>query len=148
MRLWVEIVESNNYEGKLVRQPLYEAVSWNNHNRIPSPVLHPSASLWGCELKCLLGQCRDYARPVSLFMRLWVEMIKSCICEMCDASQPLYEAVSWNIAGYRTYCDDWSQPLYEAVSWNVVTCTITMQAQFVSLFMRLWVEIRHYLDNG
>ena len=54
VRLWVEMYKRNNYFA-----------------------LCMSASLWGCELKCLRGN--DLVTPVSvsLLVRLWVEMSRS-----------------------------------------------------------------------
>ena len=101
-------------------QPLREAVSWNAS----------SVSL-------------IYVFPVSLFVRLWVEMspylrdiaggITSASswgcelkCQCLDAAsralcQPLREAVSWNICRRRFDENACCQPLREAVSWNI-TC--------------------------
>ena len=78
-----------------------------------------SASLWGCELKYdWMDQAKRDA-AVSLFMRLWVEILNA-------------------ITGRRERS---CQPLYEAVSWNAINCNPFMAAQYVSLFMRLWVEM-------
>ena len=54
--------------------------------------------------------------------------------------QPLYEAVSWNNSETELWPGAYGQPLYEAVSWNV-NPIFKKFISFVSLFMRLWVEI-------
>ena len=120
------------------RQPLREAVSWNNV--VISPIMRcnvslfvrlwveiplnrkmasvaSSASSWGCELKSYkqLG-IPDWG--VSLFVRLWVEITVEKFSMSDIRCQPLREAVSWNIQG--VFSGNWRQ---------------------VSLFVRLWVEI-------
>ena len=55
---------------------------------------------------------------VSLFVRLWVEIMNLAVFRRLRECQPLREAVSWNIqrTNYRNNC--LCQPLREAVSWN------------------------------
>ena len=77
----------------------------------------PSASSWGCELKC------DYWK--------W---------NYIETGQPLREAVSWNTCWSMWMTCRNSQPLREAVSWNVIFGVRNTGTQ-VSLFVRLWVEI-------
>ena len=78
-----------------------------------------SASSWGCELKWICNQNRE---------RRW-----SC--------QPLREAVSWNKTVTGEPERHRSQPLREAVSWNP-SLSFYQFPLVVSLFVRLWVEIR------
>ena len=98
-----------------------------------------SASSWGCELKCLYWQIKFTQIIVSLFVRLWVEIMtgedksndnksaSSWGCELkfliiiasiLKCSQPLREAVSWNTLMKKKWKRKKSQPLREAVSWN------------------------------
>ena len=99
-----------------------------------------SASSWGCELKYHNGTFTHTGIVVSLFVRLWVEITtrlawlmdgimsaSSWGCELkyghCygrrrNTSQPLREAVSWNINSRPRDTRYFSQPLREAVSWN------------------------------
>ena len=80
---------------------------------------------------------------VSLFVRLWVEILKAARLSHFRNCQPLREAVSWNcplLYLYRLYSR--CQPLREAVSWNPNLFIIQIRI-VVSLFVRLWVEIRH-----
>ena len=77
----------------------------------------PSASSWGCELK------------YSWMQRKYVSY-----------SQPLREAVSWNTSMKPVLSLTSRQPLREAVSWNEFDAFDFSDA-FVSLFVRLWVEI-------
>ena len=99
-------------------QPLREAVSWNKI-------------------------CLKKAEPnqVSLFVRLWVEMWmwKEEIHHQC--CQPLREAVSWNVFTGRCFFPEVCQPLREAVSWNISNIRNRLHGK-VSLFVRLWVEMK------
>ena len=94
-----------------------------------------SASLWGCELKChdhwflsdhipvsllvrlwveimtLIAFCNRYL--VSLLVRLWVEIVRFCPCSICGR-QPPCEAVSWNAPS--RYC--WKPVLRSASLWG------------------------------
>ena len=122
-----------------------------------------SASSWGCELKYLITWIPNIASTVSLFVRLWVEILThyhkkhSPIVSLfvrlwveihtltvfwkAFSCQPLREAVSWNVEKLNGMSEGQSQPLREAVSWNVWNC-ITITDDTVSLFVRLWVEIQ------
>ena len=57
-----------------VGQPPCEAVSWNINIRSDRSIGNPSASLWGCELKCHCRNSGTRGCEVSLLVRLWVEM--------------------------------------------------------------------------
>ena len=122
-------------------QPPCEAVSWNVLTIVALSDESSSASLWGCELKCFeflfsLGEI-----PVSLLVRLWVEIHQRSGSGKAQQGQPPCEAVSWNIMACACFVGDrvsllvrlWvempvllslllppcSQPPCEAVSWNV-----------------------------
>ena len=122
-------------------QPPCEAVSWNlvAYCIIPRDV--PSASLWGCELKCKVrghtyrtgirqppceavswNEYTDHkaniVEVVSLLVRLWVEIHQVNCQGVMGSGQPPCEAVSWN---------------------NI--CTEHSTCICVSLFVRLWVEM-------
>ena len=145
----------------------------------------PSASSWGCELKFLVNHHRlqlysgqplreavswngllkslEMSRKVSLFVRLWVEIHRSCRNSNPGSCQPLREAVSWNMTGDYMVAVQEGQPLREAVSWNSLcqrnltekvgsasswgcelkyySLIITGKCFTVSLFVRLWVEM-------
>ena len=75
VRLWVEMSDNWRLRKMTNRQPLREAVSWNNFSLHNGWLSILSASSWGCELKCAK---RCWNRPRS-------------------KGQPLREAVSWNI---------------------------------------------------
>ena len=79
--------------------------------------------------------------PVSLFVRLWVEMRIIIVMEKWSRSQPLREAVSWNEHFRRDIRILCRQPLREAVSWNKLRPRVLARVSAVSLFVRLWVEI-------
>ena len=81
-----------------------------------------SASSWGCELKYSLKHLNHAPHSVSLFVRLWVEML---ICNKIQVS--LTSASSWG-------CELKYVRLCEYVSWYIV-----------SLFVRLWVEMHSVL---
>ena len=79
---------------------------------------------------------------VSLFVRLWVE-----ITQTSDSpSGVISSASSWGceLKLDRLKQNAWliCQPLREAVSWNILFCCVTSRELSVSLFVRLWVEIR------
>ena len=78
------------------RQPLREAVSWNT-----SVHLRATTSI------------------VSLFVRLWVEILQIRRYRSPDRRQPLREAVSWNAFAPVFFGAVVCQPLREAVSWNI-----------------------------
>ena len=118
VRLWVEMSWRHWWFYPFQRQPLREAVSWNYRIRRTQNV-----------------------NQVSLFVRLWVEMLicpriypfgvssaSSWGCELkycqstkcwCLISQPLREAVSWNLFRINQSPVVCRQPLREAVSWNI-----------------------------
>ena len=83
-----------------------------------------SASSWGCELKYKIHRCIRHATAVSLFVRLWVEILSDSEIPRGQVSQPLREAVSWNIEITYDITEWISQPLREAVSWNSQSCRI------------------------
>ena len=139
VRLWVEIRELQRPESVFL-----SASSWGCELKSPRGPCGPtgpwSASSWGCELKYIMNEKKKY-------------------CKHC---QPLREAVSWNMASvfsrsfmdlsasswgcelkYSPFCSGIfgsSQPLREAVSWNVGN-EDWLNYVWVSLFVRLWVEI-------
>ena len=98
-------------------QPLREAVSWNDicfmRRTVPSSQPLREAVSWN-EPDTKVGPLS----LVSLFVRLWVEIILHLKLSVESSGQPLREAVSWN---------------------NAVTSQD--QKPNVSLFVRLWVEI-------
>ena len=82
-------------------------------------------------------------QPVSLFVRLWVEIYELCLKGMGGEMS----ASSWGCElKYRNHFPDGSgngcQPLREAVSWNDSLTIDNDLAEVVSLFVRLWVEMR------
>ena len=147
-------------------RPSLSASSWGCELKYwlkgTSSVIAPSASSWGCELKYLYQRKYWHVHAVSLFVRLWVEM-KHLAQKMARKSQPLREAVSWNMTGDYMVAVQEGQPLREAVSWNSLcqrnltekvgsasswgcelkyySLIITGKCFTVSLFVRLWVEM-------
>ena len=157
MRLWVEISIHQFIAYAISRQPPCEAVSWNVLSDCVLLLLLSSASLWGCELKCVcvsssecffqsasLWGCElkctvrsgaENCLIVSLLVRLWVEIY-------CDKETGSVALVSllvrlwvemWIICYWlmRTTC----QPPCEAVSWNTSQAT---QSSLVLLSASLW----------
>ena len=102
-----------------IRQPPREAVSWNNFWFWLNSQCVQSASSWGCELKYLPAAYRGV-----------------------KCRQPPREAVSWNVVCDRQISSIQSQPPREAVSWNA-SLGRTIGSLFVSLLVRLWVEISY-----
>ena len=96
MRLWVEI----------------------SFRSFPDPAGRPSASLWGCELKCINLSVESTVQVVSLLVRLWVEIIRSP-CQFV----PLFVSLLVRL---------W-------VEISISYSSLLLCA--VSLLVRLWVEI-------
>ena len=98
-----------------------------------------SASSWGCELKFLKNFEGIICIVVSLFVRLWVEMLWYPAAAYSESS-----ASSWGceLKYINIVQSDHTsgQPLREAVSWNNGT-QINQSPTIVSLFVRLWVEM-------
>ena len=148
VRLWVEIINVLDKIKKEICQPLREAVSWNLLN-IPISCLETSQPLreavsWNenamrlwVEILCPYTSCPTVS--VSLFVRLWVEilmqLLSSCLPQSASSWGCELKCVS---CLRRTICT--RQPLREAVSWNVFII-ILVRPVTVSLFVRLWVEI-------
>ena len=65
------------------------------------------ASLWGCELKCLIPFCYKPVKIVSLLVRLWVEMVRFPVWQAAPTCQPPCEAVSWNTL--HAFVKNWRQ---------------------------------------
>ena len=95
---------------------------WGCELKFPRPwmylVVASSASLWGCELKWLSNCSFRRWMPVSLLVRLWVEIHSRY-------RQPKPEAVSLLV---RLWVEMFCVVLSNGMSW-------------VSLLVRLWVEI-------
>ena len=104
-------------EIKLFCQPLREAVSWNLINLHSCAMPHVSlfVRLW---VEMLLRLYFRRSVLVSLFVRLWVEIRPGLLLWFHSNSQPLREAVSWNNIWVIIEFDSVRQPLREAVSWN------------------------------
>ena len=99
VRLWVEIF-CTMYQIKTSRVSLLVRL-WVEMALPPHIFLYfPSASLWGCELKCFV-------------LLPFVAVL----------GQPPCEAVSWNIFSFILIFHGYSQPPCEAVSWNIADQT-------------------------
>ena len=117
MRLWVEI--GNQQEPYSIGD--VSASSWGCElkylHMAESVLCSKSASSWGCELKGMQHFVSAKDKTVSLFVRLWVEILK-IICQ----NHKIASASSWGCElkyssrsfPFRFY----GQPLREAVSWN------------------------------
>ena len=106
----------STHTNSLYGQPLREAVSWNvsELSVMPQSLVSLFVRLW----VEMLPKMRAYKPDsVSLFVRLWVEII-SHYRFFIRCRQPLREAVSWNKRRKGEYHHEESQPLREAVSWN------------------------------
>ena len=138
VRLWVEINNKINQELQMYRQPPCEAVSWNMKSWCSLESRSQSASLWGCELKCLSsrsGTASSRQPPCEAVS--WNELICNSIVWSSSASLWGCE-LKW-----CTWCAAGSlhrQPPCEAVSWNTFVF-IRRTHGVVSLLVRLWVEI-------
>ena len=103
---------------------------------------------------------------VSLFVRLWVEIVLAFMCSITFFRQPLREAVSWNVLSCRKVIEYFSsasswgcelkynmskallnsicQPLREAVSWND---TLIDNMSFRMLSASSWgCELKYFSD--
>ena len=186
VRLWVEMSWAFSWGSVLSRQPPCEAVSWNTLNRrrrslqvvsllvrlwVEMSIMSlfmvfpmPSASLWGCELKCLqffrsVMPCRsaslwgcelkyqhterpEHRQSVSLLVRLWVEML--CGVSWLPSHQRSASLWGCELKSLLLKCCFLSrccQPPCEAVSWNNNIINNFLPPTCVSLLVRLWVEI-------
>ena len=144
-------------------QPPCEAVSWNA-SKLPwqlAPFVsllvrlwvemlsrrqmngsRPSASLWGCELKYHPYEFFVSFRIVSLLVRLWVEMLQCLSIFRGSDRQPPCEAVSWNAHISTSYA---RIPLSASLWGCELKCKLSSRGiivRFVSLLVRLWVEIK------
>ena len=144
-------------------QPPCEAVSWNVLTIVALSDESSSASLWGCELKCFeflfsLGEI-----PVSLLVRLWVEIHQRSGSGKAQQGQPPCEAVSWNIMACACFVGDrvsllvrlwvemhccrwpWCCTGSSASLWGCeLKCLFSCHCYYlraVSLLVRLWVEM-------
>ena len=168
VRLWVEIDHTIHWTVFHQSQPPCEAVSWNVSEDRSFRWDFTSASLWGCELKCLfclfynlICTCQPPCEAVS-----W-NLVDFKICRK-PIRQPPCEAVSWNAFSARPFpellasASLWGcelkysvsnilpeipgQPPCEAVSWNI-PFFFGFSNLFVSLLVRLWVEIKLLYSN-
>ena len=106
----------STHTNSLYGQPLREAVSWNvsELSVMPQSLVSLFVRLW----VEMLPKMRAYKPDsVSLFVRLWVEII-SHYRFFIRCRQPLREAVSWNRLEDQECKYAIRQPLREAVSWN------------------------------
>ena len=145
-----------------LRQPPCEAVSWNviGYRWLNSNFRQPpcEAVSWN-EMR----RGKWSVSRVSLLVRLWVEMFRTVSEQLCTFCQPPCEAVSWNNFLPSIMIFFHRQPPCEAVSWNMYECCRynnwntsaslwgcelkydeqikAHMISFVSLLVRLWVEI-------
>ena len=125
-----------------------------------------SASSWGCELKCVHCSRERLAIRSASSWGCELKFQTGKILPKCHC-QPLREAVSWNFDRSHNAQNVTCQPLREAVSWNNTIPNSSLIAStsasswgcelkyrvicpfwhgcFVSLFVRLWVEMWIYL---
>ena len=142
VRLWVEMHWLRWSPRMLLRQPLREAVSWNNpgssvFGRTCCQPLREAVSWNGLQFRTPYRN-----QEVSLFVRLWVEILLAARVIRWLPCQPLREAVSWNVNHPGQIIHERRQPLREAVSWNAFLLLSSTGFWSVSLFVRLWVEIK------
>ena len=122
-------------------QPPCEAVSWNIISSSRRKNFNLSASLWGCELKCFeflfsLGEI-----PVSLLVRLWVEIHQRSGSGKAQQGQPPCEAVSWNALLPVAVMLHRIVSLLVRLWVEMLHIIVSISFCFVSLLVRLWVEI-------
>ena len=140
---WNEWDPESNSKSK--GQPLREAVSWNAIWQEVWGLHKKSASSWGCELKFPfdeLNQLTDksassWGCELKYLMRSWCSLLISSASSWGCELKCLYHVLLGRCAR--------RQPLREAVSWNVIADVACVPEEFVSLFVRLWVEMRSLL---
>ena len=117
VRLWVEIHQRSGSGKAQQGQPPCEAVSWNACSLVIVITSVQSASLWGCELKCVINQ-----KETLVFRQPPCEAVSWNAPYHCKhillLCQPPCEAVSWNFFLPCSQPPFWCQPPCEAVSWN------------------------------
>ena len=125
VRLWVEIRKYSLFEEGDPCQPPCEAVSWNACKVAYGMAEAASASLWGCELKCLKVNLSYLVSNVSLLVRLWVEMLNQS-----STSPPVIVSLLVRL---------WVE---------ILISFLLFRKWFVSLLVRLWVEISSHTPNN
>ena len=118
VRSWVEMSQHWSTRSWNHSRPLREVVSWNIYvisSRISSRL---STSSWGRELKYFLNYSILFSVKVDLFVRSWVEIIRSYMMISIRHRRPLREVVSWNFWYPEVLESDIRRPLREVVSWN------------------------------
>ena len=141
VRLWVEIrFFANKFKWYLVS--LLVRLWVEIYLAVVSSRFPWSASLWGCELKLVTGYSFNLQEESA---SLWGCELKSCVSNrfLYLIGQPPCEAVSWNI---RWQCSFWCC-FPSASLWGCELKyrenVITDEQHFVSLLVRLWVEMEH-----
>ena len=126
-------------------QPLREAVSWNVLEDEYEINGSTSASSWGCELK--LQNCAGATPEKGQPLR---EAVSWNLCSSVRGTAGILSASSWGCELKYLACDlcyfHSCQPLREAVSWNVRESN-WWRYTYVSLFVRLWVEMLNSCKN-
>ena len=142
VRLWVEICNLTTIIWNIICQPPCEAVSWNV---IASFLTASKEGQPPCEaVSWMKSRFRAVCTAmVSLLVRLWVEIASPWLLSLLWTSASLW--------GCELKCliQDASlsvsrQPPCEAVSWNASRGRLKYPT-FVSLLVRLWVEMLMYL---
>ena len=125
VRLWVEISVHCHPLQENCRQPLREAVSWNNFFWCRNTVRRKSASSWGCELKY------QVFRPL-LFL---TGSASSWGCELKSFRANSFPSVGQSASSWG--CE---------LKWH--GCYFGFLVVVVSLFVRLWVEMCSSCNNS
>ena len=119
VRLWVEMPRVGSSNGFHRRQPLREAVSWNDYDIEGNSVKlrQPLREAVSWNITALYKNrgflCQPLREAVSWNVRISVIVL-------IVSGQPLREAVSWNDEVEKAVQEVSGQPLREAVSWNTV----------------------------
>ena len=140
VRLWVEIPKPWVGLKPYPRQPPCEAVSWNDKRLSERLRFLRQPPCEAVSWNMTQGQISE-DNTVSLLVRLWVEIPCFTKPNNDGLCQPPCEAVSWNKSESSYKISLPCQPPCEAVSWNIIDIS-SRWIQFVSLLVRLWVEIQ------
>ena len=127
------------------RQPPCEAVSWNEKQKLYEQYGIGSASLWGCELKYKYDSEAIKESEVSLLVRLWVEMRSNDLITPISYRQPPCEAVSWNSSRAAFPFQTYPSASLWGCELKCLEVVVFVSVVYVSLLVRLWVEMRYEL---
>ena len=118
VRVWIEIQDAVNDIEWAKGHSLCESVDWNKQKSID----------------CAKRLCHSLCESVDWNRCIWREW---CI----KSSHSLCESVDWNLMYLYYLQKDVGHSLCESVDWNFGCWCVCVNAYYVTLFVRVWIEI-------